>query len=116
MTRKKFVKQLMALGVSRNTATAAADAASRAEIPLIEIKCRVQTLRRLWERELSISKRCRKMFDRALLNMAQITPRRIRPIAKKNRRLDGLRIDFAMVDEVSQWPKENPHLGGGRHD
>lgn len=27
---------------------------------------------------------------------------------------DGLRADFVAVDELSQWPKENPHLGGGK--
>lgn len=114
MKHKKFVKRLMAMGVSRNTAKAAAAAASRAEIPLLKMTCRIQTLHHIFEREMAWSKQWRKEFDRALLTQAEMTPRRIRPLAKKYRHLDGLRADFVMVDEVSQWPKENPHLGGGK--
>jgi len=94
--RKKFVKLLMGLGISRNTATAAADAASRAEIPLIKAAGRIQTMRllfgiRTWH------KWSMQAFDRALLEQAKRTPARIKPLRTK--RPDGLRIEFSLVDE-----------------
>ena len=100
MTRKKFIKELMAAGISRNTATAAADAASRAEIPLIKEAGRILNMQRLFVGCMAPVKYWRKAFDQALRTQAEITPRRIRPLAKK-RHQDGLRIDFAVVDEIT---------------
>ena len=108
MKRKTFVKRLMGMGISRNTATASADAASRAEIPLLNVAGRIQTMHRIFVGEMAPVKQWRQAFDQALLSQAKMTPRRIHPKAKKNRRLNGLRIDFAAIDEVSRWPKENP--------
>lgn len=99
MTRKKFIKELMAMGISRNTATAAADAASRAEIPLIKAAGRILTMQRVFVGPMAPVKYWRKEFDRSLRAQAERTPRRIRPLAKKTKHMDGLRIDFAIVDE-----------------
>lgn len=109
MTRKKFIKTLMAMGVSRNTATASADAASRAGASLQKVAGRVWALHSMYVAEAINAKRWRQLFDHHLLTQAQMVPelRYIRPLAKKTRRPDGLRIDFAMVDEWSQ-------PGGGR--
>lgn len=46
MTRKKFIKQLMAMGISRNTAAAVADAANRVSCPLRDMAVRIQHLLR----------------------------------------------------------------------
>lgn len=99
MTRKKFIKELMGMGISRNTATAAADAASRAEIPLIKAAGRILTMQRLFVGPIAPTKQWRKAFDQTVRIQAERTPRRIRPLAKKKHRQDGLRIDFAVVDE-----------------
>lgn len=98
MTRKKFIKELMSAGISRNTATAAADAASRAEIPLTKCAGRILNMQRIFAAPMSPVKQWRKAFDQALKTQAERTPRRIRPLSKKSRQ-DGLRIDFAAVDE-----------------
>lgn len=107
MKRKTFIKQIMALGVSRNTATAAADAASRAEIPLRETAGRIKTMHYMFVGPMAPVKHWRKAFDKTLRTQAEITPRRIRPLAKKRHR-DGLRVQFAAIDELSQ-----AYCGGG---
>lgn len=108
MKRKSFIKRLMGLGISRNTATAAADAASRAEIPLITAVWRIQTMQRIFVGPISPVQYWRQAFDRALRTHAEITPHRIRPLAKKNRRQDGLRIAWAAIDEM------HAYRGGGQ--
>ena len=97
------------MGISRNTATAAAYAASRAELPLLEVKLRIQTALYIFKRDMSWSKSWRKQFDRLLLTFAERVPHRIRPIARKNHHADGLMIAFAAVDE---WSGQ----GGGGHE
>ena len=101
MTRKKFIKELMGMGISRNKATAAADAASRAEIPLIKCAGRILNMQRIFVGPIAPVKQWRKAFDQAVRTQAEITPRRIRPLAKKKHRQDGLRIEISMVDELS---------------
>lgn len=105
MTRKNFIKQIMAAGISRNTATEIADAATRAEIPLEKCLGRVLTMRNIFLWRLGNSKQAQKEFERALLTQARITPRRIRPLSKKKSgRADGLRAQFIAIDEVHKWP------------
>lgn len=108
MKRKTFIKKIMGMGISRNTATAAADAASRAEIPLLIVAARIRTMQRVFAGE-TWSKPWLRAFDWALLDQAKRIQRRIRPLADKRRNLDGLRVKFAMVDELSAY-------GGGGHD
>lgn len=104
MKHKKFVKQLMAAGISRNTATEAARAAARAELPLIKVAGRILTMRGFYLWRLVGSKDMRQEFDRALLTQARLTPRRIRPLrSKKRRHLDGLRVDFSTIDEMHMF-------------
>lgn len=107
MKRKKFIKQIMALGVSRNTATAAADAASRAETPLRKVACNIQTMHCMFVGPISPVKQWRKAFDQTLRTQADLTPRRIRPLANKKHQ-DGLRAQFAVIDELHQ-----AYPGGG---
>lgn len=107
MKRKTFIKQIMALGVSRNTATAAADAASRAEIPLHETACRIQTMHCMYVGPMAPVKQWRKQLDKILYAQARMTPRRIRPLAKKSHQ-GGLRAQFAVIDELHQ-----AYCGGG---
>ena len=104
MKHKKFVKQLMAAGISRNTATEAARAASRAELPLQKIAGRILTMQRIFLWRMKESQYMRKEFDRAVLTQARLTPRRIRPLrSKKSRHLDGLRVDFSAIDEIHMF-------------
>ena len=106
MKHKKFVKQLMAMGISRNTATAAAYAASRAEGPLRNVAARVQTMQRIFMRGMDWKdwRYVRKDFDMAVLDQAKRTQRPIRPLHRKKRgNCDGLRIDFAAVDEMATY-------------
>lgn len=102
MKHRKFVKQLMAMGISRNTAEAAAAAASRAEISLLKTAGRIKTMQHIWARVESWNKESHKDFDRLLLEWAKTTPRRIKPLRTK--RTDGLRINFAAVDELDDLP------------
>ena len=111
MKRKKFIKQLMAMGISRNTATAAADAAARAETPLLKTACRIQTMQGMFVGEMVFVPQWRKAFDQALRTQAEITPRRIRPLANKKRRLAGLRTTYLHIDEWDTFT-----AGGGGHD
>jgi hypothetical protein len=104
MKRKQFVKQLMAVGISRNTATEAANAATRAELPLIKVAGRLLTVRGIFLWRLKESQDMRKEFDRAVLTQARMTPRRIRPLrSKKRRQRDGLRVDFSTIDELHMF-------------
>lgn len=114
MKRKKFIKRLMGLGISRITAVAVADAASRAEIPLIKVAGRIQTMQRIVWREISWSKEWRQAFDWSLLDQAKRIQPRVRRLTTSN--TDGLVAHWLAVDEVHLWPKENPHLGGGGHE
>lgn len=113
MKRKKFVKQCMAMGLQRNTATAAADAASRAEASLRVVYGRIQTMQRVFVRNndwMVWHPHARKVFDGLVLGQAERTMRRIRPLRRKKRgNHDGLRIKFSMVDEWDGLNSEKLH-------
>lgn len=110
MTRKKFIKHLMAIGVSRNTATEAAAAASRAGASLYNTLGRLLVLRGIfaWRNKAALV----ADFEHAVLTGARMTPARVRPLRSK--RHDGLRTDFAMVDEWDHWPQAYKPAGGGQ--
>lgn len=127
MTRKKFVKQLMALGYPRNNAEALA----------IYARCGGWTYEQYLkvEREYNgqltaLENAARTMANRFADGMRQLAPavqkiadkvkeafkeiNFVLPLTTSNR--DGYVAAWSAVDEVHQWPKENPHLGGGGHD
>ena len=102
MKRKKFCKMLMAAGISRNTATEAADAANRQGLSLFKVQGRILNMRYFFLWRLVGSRHMRKEFDKILWAQARMTPRRIRPL-KAKRRHDGLRIDWHLVDEMAAY-------------
>ena len=113
MTRKKFIKQLMAVDISRNTATEMADAAARAELPLVEVLERTRIMRCIYMPALLTSKVLQKSLEQSLLIQARMTPKRIRPLSsklskKKRGHLDGLRTKWACIDELSCYPGTYP--------
>lgn len=102
MKHRKFVKHLMAVGVSRNTAEEAAAAAARAGTPLGECLGRLLTLRGIfaWRNKTALV----ADFEHAVLSAARMTPARIRPMRRKRRGYDGLRVQFSMIDEMHTVP------------
>lgn len=99
MTRKKFIKQLMAVGVSRNTAAEAAAAADRAGRPYFKVLGHLLTVRSVfaWRNGKALG----QDFEYAVLRAARMTPRRIVPLRRKKRQHhDGLRVHFAAIDEM----------------
>ena len=129
MTRKRYVKLLMAMGYQRNTAQ------------LLALLARAGgcTYKRYLERErlhhahnrAMVNLKCSliDMFTPAVAAFSEATDALrdafagldlpkvteiVAPLTTSN--LDGFVAGWADVDEVSQWPKENPHLGGGGHD
>jgi len=92
----------MAVGVSRNTAEEAAAAAARAGMPLDKCLGRLLTLRGIfaWRNKTDLV----ADFEHAVLNAARMTPRRIRPLRRKRRGHDGLRVQFSMIDEMHTVP------------
>lgn len=120
MKRKKFIKMLMAAGIQRNTATAAADAASRAEASLLVVYGRIQTMQRIFvgKNDWMDWPQVRKTFDEIVLGQAERTPRRIRPLRRKKRgNYDGLRVNFSAIDEMHTWRSFKPVTDGGAcHD
>lgn len=113
MKRKKYIKHLMAVGISRNTAAEAAAAAARGGTTLYKSLGYLLNLRGIF----AYGGRTPADFERAVLVAARMTPVRVRPLRIKRRRhCDGLRVQYMVIDELSHWPKENPHLGGGGND
>lgn len=113
MTRKKFVKQLMALGYQRNGAEALA----------IYARCGGWT----YEQYLGVERKYNgqlRAFETAAGRVAEQFADAAKQLASAGQKLvdrmkevfDGLASAWSAVDEVSQWPKENPYLGGGGHD
>lgn len=92
----------MAVGVSRNTAEEAAAAAARAGTSLDTTLRRLLTLRGIfaWRNKAALV----ADFEHAVLTAARMTPRRIRPLRRKRRGHDGLRVQFSMIDEMHTVP------------
>lgn len=146
MTRKKFVKMLMAHGISRDTANMAARKAQERGLPYFK---ELGNWLNFWG---MMGWARRKMAEDCLLyGYAEIpsflvknlhlpeTPKTIittrtpeymlracelmgldlasgpdySAVAPLRPKHDGYKIDFSAVDEVHQWPKENPHIQGG---
>lgn len=99
MTRKKFIKQIMALGVTRNTAQAVADAANRAEITLADMADRVRILSSMYLDGGYFLKQKKEIFNMTLLAKAKNTQRSFKPYVK--------------IYEVSLVPSGGYPLGGG---
>lgn len=137
MTRKKFMKQLMAMGYQRNAAEVLAmfarmegltydqylqkekqDLAFHAAIE--KLKTAVNDIAAAVAKVLTdAAEQMRKVWETHPLygidwakgpDQTAYTPM-VLPLCTSN--TDELCARFGMVDEVSQWPKENPHLGGG---
>ena len=120
MKHRKFVKQLMAVGVSRNTAEEAAAAAARRGKPLYDTLGDLLFVRSLCN---IAGLTTRKDFERYVLYGARFFPARIRPLRKKSRGYDGLRPNFTAVDEWDSLPSDKIHdqamsacAGGGGND
>lgn len=116
MTRKKFIKQLMAAGVSRNTAAEAASTAPWTGQALGKTLGHLLTIRDFmaWNG----SKQLVADFEREILRAARIVKmgpapwQRIRPLAsrKKHRaRHDGYRAMYYFIDEMAEY---RPQQGG----
>ena len=114
MKHKKFVKHLMAVGVSRNTAEEAAAAVARAGNTLDKTLGNLLTLRCIfaWRGSADLV----ADFEHAILSAARMTPRRIRPLRRKSPgHCDGLRIKFALIDELHTLRSfEVDPAGGGK--
>lgn len=117
MKREKYIKLLMALGVSRNDASIKACLCQVTRTPYADDYKR----RRPW---LQMKKATSQLSDamrtageeiaKVLLiieHMAKSMQGQLRSYTQ-----DGLRADFVAIDELSQWPKENPHIGGGGNE
>ena len=123
MTRKKFIKRLMAAGAARNTA------AEAATVTAWQGKVLDKTLGHLLTIRAFIAFRGSKHlvadFEREILRAARIVKlapppwQRIRPLAGRKKiraRHDGYRAMYFFIDEMDKvnacevWPKENPHL------
>lgn len=76
MTRKKFIKQLMAAGISRNTAAEAAAAADRAGRPLFDVLGHLLTVRAMfaWRNGKALG----QDFEYAVLSAARVVAGRSR--------------------------------------
>lgn len=125
MKHRKFVKQLMAAGVTRNRANdILAYEARLLGIPYF--KYAGQFLNDLGVTHYRLDKNMQalgltlpggraglanSMRLRPVVYMTTNNPY-IKPLSITP--TDGLRADFVAIDEVHRWPKENPHLGGGK--
>lgn len=123
MKRRKFVKQLMAAGVTRNRANTILACEARM-LGLPYFKYLGAFLNRLAVDEYILRPQGLVIpgLRKALANSMRLCPvvymttnnQHIEPL--RSRSPDGLRADFVAIDELSQWPKENPHIGGGGNE
>lgn len=112
MTRKKFIKQLMAAGVSRNTAAEAATVTAWQGKVLDKTLGHLLTIRGFMA--FNGSKHLVADFEREILRAARIAKlapppwQRIRPLAsrKKHKHHDGLRVAFFAIDELHEYKKD----------
>lgn len=135
MTRKRYVKLLMAMGVTRDQANTYALLCRMAGRPYKEDygmrapwlnvqnaahRIVVKLGAALAEFGIGVQKaieniqRLRGAFVGLDLANGPDKTGYILPLTTSN--LDGYVTHFSAVDEVSQWPKENPYLGGGGND
>lgn len=109
MKRNRFIKLLMAAGVSRNTAAEAASAAAWGGRPLDKTLGYLLTLRGIfaWRG----SKPATELLEEAILRAAALTylaphhHHRIRPLTQKHRP-DGLRPTVCIIDEMASYARE----------
>lgn len=123
MTRKRFIKMLMAAGVPRNRANTILAYEARL-LGRSYFKYLGDFLTQLdvcaWRitEELRAPLAATLCWRKSLVGTFRPYPvlrithnPYIEPLRRQHH--DGLRFDFVAVDEMSHWPKENPHFGIG---
>lgn len=135
MTRKRYIKLLQGCGCDRQTAQSLADLVrylgrSYAEavqgdmqyctyvVKGLGVKMRRgRWYSRYYPKAIAAAARTNMpLYMRHLRLVAIDTGYEVVPFRENDPSRDGYRPNIHIVDEVSQWPKENPHLGGGDND
>lgn len=100
MTRKKYIKQLMAMGIQRNGARKLAATAIASGMTYQDAYDRAVGLAlfRLWQKTIK-----ELMKDAALVAGADGG---LHIVAPQKCPADGFRADFVAIDELAAWPPE----------
>lgn len=122
MTRKKFIKKLMALGAQRNTAAMAAAVAAGYKNSLSQTAEALAAVRAVFF--IPSSKRLNAIFNSTLLDACkqemkelrsrQALRKQIRPLSSRRKtRHNGYRVRYAFIDEMHLYGVNTAETQGG---